>query len=171
MRLQMPRRIGGVLAVAAAYSAVAVAPVGNQTLDVARTAACAIALAVCLIAVADQIAASRSAQFAVWFTLIFLNLVAVAVEGTLFVPAAAPPSALGANLVRLAITAAAVAAIIAGLFSSRESPAPTCSSGQRGPDGLPVPRSGGPLALADVRGRSQNSLGARNLEPPGDTNK
>jgi len=105
-----------VLAVAAAYTAVALAPVGNRAPDVALTAACAVVLGLCLVAVADRVTANRSLQFGVWFTLVFLNLAAVAVEGTLFAPAAAPPSALGANLVRLAIAAAAVAAIVAALF-------------------------------------------------------
>jgi hypothetical protein len=115
MRVRMLRRLGGVLAVAAAYTAVALAPVGNRTPDAGLTAASALALAVCLIAVADQIAASRFVLFAVFFTLVFLNLAAVAVEGTLFAPAAAQPSALGVNLLRLAVAGAAVAAIVAGL--------------------------------------------------------
>lgn len=101
----------------AVYAAVELVPVGGRAApDVALTIACSLILAISITLVASRLAVTRRRQLGVWFALVFLNLAAVAVEGTLFAPAAAPPSLLAGNLFRLAIVSAAVAGILALLF-------------------------------------------------------
>lgn len=114
-------RLGlGAFLITGAYSAVALMPVrGKVTVDVPLTIGCAVALAAAIVYVAHQLRVDARTQFAIWFSLLFLNLAAVAVEGTLFAPAASPPSWLGANLLRLAVGSALMAGIVAALFRSR----------------------------------------------------
>jgi hypothetical protein len=113
------RIAAGVILVAGAYAAGVLVPVGvTPSADIPLTIACALVLAISIVFVANQLTLSRRQQFIVWFALLFLNLSAVAVEGTLFAPAAAPPSLLVVNLVRLAIVSTLDAALVATLFGT-----------------------------------------------------
>lgn len=106
--------------VAAAYWATSLLPIGaRRGADVALSLACGFTLAMAVVLVAPRLNISRARQFTVWFALIFLNLAAVAVEGTLFAPALSPPSLLGANLIRLAIGSAVIAGAVALIFGTR----------------------------------------------------
>lgn len=107
----------GLFLIGAVYSASALVPVGASARpDVLLTIACGLALAVAIVVVAPRLQVPARTQFSVWFTLLFLNFAAVAIEGTLFAPAAAPPKSLAANLVRLAVVSALVAGIAGILF-------------------------------------------------------
>ena len=116
MRLQ--RSVAGVALIAGSYSATAL--VGTDNVDVSLTIACAVALAVSMVLVAQRLRISARAHFAVWFGLLFLNLASVAIEGTLFAPALAPPSGLPLNLLRLAAGSAVVAGLMGVLFHDGE---------------------------------------------------
>lgn len=116
MRFRWLRSAVGLVAISGAYAAIALLPVGAGSPDVALTVVCGVALAGGVVLVAGWMTASRPVHFGVWFALIFLNLASVAVEGTLFAPTAAPPSSLGANLVRLLVAAVVLAGLAAALF-------------------------------------------------------
>lgn len=116
MRFRSLRSAIGLVAIASVYSAIALLPIGTTSPDVTLTIVCGVALAAGIVPVASRIPASPGVQFGVWFCLVFLNLAAVAVEGTLFAPTAAPPSALGANLLRLLVASAVVAGLASALF-------------------------------------------------------
>ena len=109
-------------AAALVYTAVALVPGGSRPPDMLLSVCAGLALATAIVLVASRMNAGAGAHFAVWFTLIFLNLAAVAVEGTLFAPAVAPPALLGANLGVLAATSAAIAGVVAVLLASRGEP-------------------------------------------------
>jgi len=104
----------GVVLLATTYSVMAL--IGKGGVDAWLTIACAVLLAVAMVLVAQQLHISARAQFVVWFSLLFLNFASVAIEGTLFAPAAAPPSELAMNLLRLASGSAVMAALMAALF-------------------------------------------------------
>lgn len=72
-----------------------------------------------MVAVGARLTLDPGAHFAVWFSLLFLNLASVAVEGTLFAPGAAPPASLGPNLLRLAAASALMASVMCWWFATR----------------------------------------------------
>ena len=112
--MKLLRGVTGIGLVAAAYSTAAL--LGNDKVDVPLTIGCAAVLGVVTVFVARHLRVSARAHLAVWFSLLFLNFTSVAIEGTLFAPALAPPSGLALNLLRLGAASAAVALVIAGLF-------------------------------------------------------
>ncbi|HET7465405.1 MAG TPA: hypothetical protein VFL29_01950 [Candidatus Dormibacteraeota bacterium] len=120
MRGRSLRSAVGLVAIAGAYTAIALLPIGTGSPDVALTCVSGVALAAGIVVIARWITGSRRTQFGVWFALVFLNLAAVAVEGTLFAPAAAPPSSLGANLIRLLAAAVVVAGLASALLGRRD---------------------------------------------------
>jgi hypothetical protein len=117
--VRFARSAAGVVLIAAAYSAVSVLHAGPRGPDLALSAAGGVVLGASIVAFATLIQGSAASRFAVWFALVFLNLAAVAVEGTLFAPAASPPSTLPANLLLLLATSAAVAGVAAGMPSAQ----------------------------------------------------
>lgn len=100
--------------IAAAFTALMVLPIGGSRADPALTAVSGLMVAVVVVPVATRVAGRGWRRFEVWFVLFFLNLSSVAIEGSLFAPAASPPSQLPANLIRLATVSATVAVIAAG---------------------------------------------------------
>ena len=120
MRLRSLRSAIALVAISSAYTTIALLPVGALSPNAALTAACGVALAAGMVVVTGWMPVSRGARFGVWFALVFLNLAAVAVEGTLFAPAAAPPSWLAANLVRLLVAAVAVAGLASALLGTKD---------------------------------------------------
>ena len=119
--MSLGRSLVGVALVAVTYGAVAL--VGKDNVDVPLTIACSLVLAVAMVLVANRLRIAARAQFAVWFSLLFLNFASVAVEGTLFAPALAAPAALPWNLLRLAVGSAAIAGLMGFLFGQENGPA------------------------------------------------
>lgn len=116
---RLTRQAAALPVVAAAYWATSLLPTGaRRGPDVVLSLAAGFTLALAIVFVAPRLNISRARQFVVWFALTFLNLAAVAVEGTLFAPAESPPSLLGANLVRLAIGSAVTAGVVALIFGT-----------------------------------------------------
>ena len=114
------RAAAGLVAISVAYSAMALLPLRAIAPDVTLTILCGAALGTTIAIVASLIRARRAEHFTVWFALVFLNLAAVAVEGTLFAPAQAPPASLVPNLLRLMVGAAIIAGLAAVTFGSEE---------------------------------------------------
>lgn len=109
--------------IAGGFTVLMVLPIGGNRADPALTAVSGLVVAVVVVPIAARVAAPGWQRFEVWFFLFFLNLASVAIEGSMFAPAAAPPSVLGLNLIRLAVVSATVAAIAAGLVGHPSSPA------------------------------------------------
>lgn len=97
--------------IAAAYTGVAV--IGKAAIDAPLTVACALLLGGAMVLVSPHFRGGAWSHFGIWFCLLFLNWASVAVEGTLFAPAAAPPSSLALNLFRLAVGSALIASLVA----------------------------------------------------------
>ena len=114
--LTWPRAVSGVALIAGFYSLMELLPIGAPGANVALTVASGLVLAIAIVWVAVQMRTDHRTQFVVWFALVFLNLAAVAAEGTLFAPELAPPASLAANVTRLLVASTAVGAVAAGLF-------------------------------------------------------
>lgn len=114
------RAAGGLVTIATAYGAIMLWPAGSAPPDALMTVVAAIALAAAVVMVAERMSADRRVQLGAWFALVYLNLAAVAVEGTLFAPGLAPPQALGGNLLRLLAAAGAVAGLAAALYGRND---------------------------------------------------
>lgn len=120
-RLASPRSATGGLLIAAAYSLIALLPIGPRGTDPGLTIASGLVMAVAIVWVAVGMQKDRRTQFVVWFTLVFLNLAAAAIEGTLFAPELAPSALLAASLTRLLVASVAIGAIAATFFGLTES--------------------------------------------------
>ena len=116
------RAAAALVSISVAYSGMALLPLRAAAPDALLTVVCGMTLATAIVLGARLIQARRTVHFAVWFALVFLNLAAVAIEGTLFAPAQAPPSLLGPNLLRLMVVAAVVAGLTAAAFGREDAP-------------------------------------------------
>lgn len=108
--------LGAGALIAGAFTVLMALPIGGNRADLTLTAVSGLVVAAIVVPIAARVPASGWRRFEVWFFLFFLNLSSVAIEGSLFAPAASPPSQLLVNLIRLAIVSATVATIAAGLL-------------------------------------------------------
>lgn len=113
--MRMLRSFAAGALIAGAFSVLMALPIGGNRADPALTVVSGLASAALVVPIATRVTAAGWRRFELWFFLFFLNLTSVAIEGSLFAPAASPPSQLGLTLVRLAAVSATVAAVAASL--------------------------------------------------------
>lgn len=116
---------------AGAFTVLMVLPIAGGHADPALTTLSGLVVAVVVVPTASRVAGPAWRRFEVWFFLFFLNLTSVAIEGSLFAPAVAPPSKLAVNLLRLAVVSVSVAAILAVFVGHAGSPPLAISESRR----------------------------------------